>query len=106
MILIADSWKAAALTSGLLAAMLYPIFRIAEKRPWFDSFFVQKSKGEIRRSMLLQFIMFTAVIAVAWGMFDQAGLAAASILMWGTGDAAAALVGMPFSRHKVRLPLD
>ena len=55
--------------------------------------------------MLLLFLMFTAVIAVAWGIFDKAGLAAASILMWGTGDAAAALVGIPFGRHKVHCRL-
>ena len=31
----------------------YPIFLIAEKKPWFDRLFVQNSKGEIKRSMLL-----------------------------------------------------
>ena len=102
MILWAESWFAAALTSGLLALILYPILHLAEKQPWFDRLFVQKSPGEIKRSMLLLFIMFTAVIAVAWGIFDQAELAAASILMWGVGDAAAALVGIPFGKHKVR----
>ena len=102
MILWAESWLAAALTSGLLALILYPILHLAEKQPWFDRLFVQKSPGEIKRSMLLLFIMFTAVIAVAWGVFHQAELAAASILMWGVGDAAAALVGIPFGKHKVR----
>ena len=51
--------------------------------------------------MVLLFVMFAAVIAVAWGVFDQPQLAAAAILMWGTGDAAAALVGIPFGKHKV-----
>ncbi|MCR5165969.1 MAG: TSUP family transporter [Oscillospiraceae bacterium] len=101
MILVSGSWKAAALTSGLLALVIYPILLAAEKKPWFDSFFVQKSPGEIRKSLLLLFIMFTAVIIVSWGIFDNARLAAASIMMWGTGDAAAALVGIPFGKHKV-----
>lgn len=105
MILAANSWKAAALTSVLLVLAIYPILMIAERRPWFDDLLVQKSPGEIKRSMVLLFAMFTAVIAVAWGIFDEPGLAAASILMWGTGDAAAALVGMPFGTHKVRHPL-
>ena len=52
--------------------------------------------------MLLLFFMFTAVIAVGWGLFHAPRLAAASILMWGAGDGAAALVGVPFGRHKVR----
>ena len=102
MILLAESWDAAAITSGLLAVVIYPILMLAEKEPWFDKLFVQKSKGEIKRSMLLLFAMFTAVIAVAWGIFGKAELAAAAILMWGTGDAAAALVGIPFGKHKVR----
>ena len=103
MILFSESWDAAAITSGVLAAVIYPILMLAEKKPWFDRLFVQKSKGEIKRSMLLLFAMFTTVIAVAWGLFGKAELAAAAILMWGAGDAAAALVGIPFGKHKVRL---
>ena len=102
MILWAESWQAAAITSGLLSAFLYPILHVAEKQPWFARLFVQKFPGEIKKSMLLLFLMFTAVIAVAWGIFDHVELAAASILMWGVGDAAAALVGIPFGLHKVR----
>ena len=49
--------------------------------------------------------MFTVVIAVAWGIFGQPQTAAAAIIMWGTGDAAAALVGIPFGKHKVRCKL-
>ena len=47
------------------------------------------------------FFMFAAVIAVAWGVFGNVVAAAASILMWGEGDAVAALVGIPFGRHKI-----
>ena len=49
--------------------------------------------------------MFAALIAVAWGIFGEPVLAAAAILMWGTGDAAAALVGIPLGKHKVRCRL-
>ena len=48
------------------------------------------------------FLMFAALISVAWGWFVSPHLAAAAILMWGTGDAAAALVGIPWGKHKVR----
>ena len=105
MILLAGSWQAAAITSGLLALVLYPILSAFEKKPWFGRLLVQKSPGEIKRSMLLLFIMFTALIAVAWGLFGQPQLAAAAILMWGAGDAAAALVGIPFGKHKVKCRL-
>ena len=43
-------------------------------------------------------------VAVAWGAFGKPHLAATAVLMWGVGDAVAALVGIPFGRHKVQLP--
>ena len=105
MIILAESWQAAAVTSLLLAVVIYPIIMMIEKEPWFDKLFVQKSKGEIKRSMLLLFVMFTVVIAVGWGWLGHAVLSAAAILMWGAGDAAAALVGIPYGKHKVRCKL-
>lgn len=105
MILLADSWQAAAITSGLLAVVLYPILSAIEKKTWFEKLFVQKSQGEIKRSMLLLFIMFTVVIAAGWGIFDQPQMAAAAIIMWGAGDAAAAIIGIPFGKHKVHCKL-
>ena len=50
-------------------------------------------------------ITLAALIAVCWGVFGKPQLAAAAILMWGTGDAAAALVGIPFGKHKVKSKL-
>ena len=101
MILASGSWQAAALTSVLIALSLYPILAAFENAAWFGKLFVQKTPGEIKRSLLLLFLTFAVLISAAWGMFGQPHLAAAAILMWGTGDAAAALVGIPYGRHKV-----
>ena len=49
------------------------------------------------------FFMFAAVITVSWGLFHNKHAAAAAILMWGVGDATAALVGIPFGKHKVNI---
>ena len=49
------------------------------------------------------FFMFSAVITVSWGLFHNKHAAAAAILMWGVGDATAALVGIPFGKHKVNI---
>ncbi len=103
MTLTADGWQAAALASVVIAAVLYPVLRILEKEPWYGGLFVQKEPGEIRKSLLMLFLMFAALISAAWGIFGKPYIAAAAILMWGTGDAAAALVGIPFGKHKVRL---
>lgn len=104
MTLAAESWQAAALTSVIIAAVIYPLLAAFEGRSWYAKLFVEKSSGEIKKSLLMLFFMFAAVIAAAWGLLGKPYIAAAAILMWGTGDAAAALVGIPFGKHKVNFP--
>ena len=101
MLLAAESWQAVAITSIIIAAAIYPILAMLEKNSWYGRLFVEKEPGEIKKSLLMLFFMFAAVIASAWGVFEKPHVAAASILMWGVGDAAAALVGIPFGKHKV-----
>jgi dolichol kinase len=72
-----------------------------EKEPWFDKLFVQKKPGEIKNSLLLLFIMIAADIAVAWGIFGKQYVAVVSVLMWGFGDAAAAIIGIKYGKHIV-----
>ena len=104
MVMEAGSWQGAALTSVLIAVVVYPILFLLENEPWYARLFVEKRPGEIKTSLLLLFFMFAALLAVVWGIFGQVHLASAAILMWGTGDAAAALIGIPFGKHKIRLP--
>ena len=103
MILTSSGWQAAALVFFMAAVFSYPVLTVMEKSPWYGKLFVQKSPGEMKRSLLLFFLMLTVEILVVWGIFGRPVVAAAAILMWGSGDAAAALVGIPFGRHKVRL---
>lgn len=101
----AEAWYQASLTALLFAAVVYPILRALEGRPWFAGLFVQKGPGEVKKSLLLLFVMDAALVAVCWGGFGLPWAAAASILMWGTGDGAAALAGHRFGKHHVKLPL-
>ena len=101
MLLAADSWQSAALTSVIIAVAIYPILALLENESWYERLFVQKTKGEIKRSLLMLFFMFAAVIFVACGGFGNPYAAAAAILMWGIGDASAALIGIPFGKHKI-----
>ena len=103
MIIVADSWQAAALSSVLIALLLYPVLCVLERYDWYNDLLVQKESGEIKRSLLLLFTMFAVLTLVSWGIFDKPYTAVAAILMWGTGDAAAALVGIPFGKHKVKI---
>ncbi|MBQ7370652.1 MAG: TSUP family transporter [Blautia sp.] len=102
MTLSAASWQVAALSSVLIAIALYPLLSLVEHEKWYGKLFVQKSPGEVKRSLLMLFFMFAAVIAVAWGIFGNPHIAVASILMWGMGDASAALVGIPCGSHKIK----
>ena len=105
MILSADAWQEAALASVILAAVIFPVLAILEKEKWYAGLFVEKSPGEVKRSMLMLFLMFAALTAVSWGIFQDKISCAAAILMWGIGDAAAALIGIPFGKHKVKARL-
>ena len=102
MILVSQSWQATALACLIAMLIIYPVLTICEKETWYAELLIQKSPGEVKRSMFMIFFMVAAVVAAAWGAFGQQKLAAAAILMWGTGDAAAALIGIPFGKHKVK----
>ncbi|MBQ7308087.1 MAG: TSUP family transporter [Clostridia bacterium] len=100
MIYASDYWLASALTSLIFALIIYPILVILEKHfLWFSHLFVQKSKGEITRSLLSLFGMAGVLITIAWGILDFKWVAITSILMWGFGDASAAIVGKSIGKH-------
>lgn len=71
MIVVAKRWKAASLAAVTVAVVVYPVLSILESKPWFSSLFVQKSKGETKRSLLMLFLMFAALTAVSWGIFKD-----------------------------------
>lgn len=102
MILAARNWQSAVLTSIIIAVVVYPILEFFEQKKWYSNFFVEKTSGEIKKSLLLLFCMFAVLIAVCWGIFDKPEVAGISIIMWGNGDAAAALIGTSFGHHKVK----
>lgn len=103
MLLGAENWYAASIASLLIVAVIYPVLALLEKERWFSNLFVEKRPGEIKLSLILLFVMFAVLTAVGWGVFGKPMLTATAILMWGVGDAAAALVGIPFGKHKVKL---
>ena len=55
--------------------------------------------------MLQLFLGSAFIVAVCWGIFNMKYIAGCAILMWGPGDAAAALLGKRFGKHKINLPL-
>ena len=49
----------------IIAVLVYPLLSMFENVNWYGKLFVQKSPGEVKRSLLKVFFMFAAVIAAA-----------------------------------------
>lgn len=96
-----QSWKFSALTAIVFAAAVYPILVFLERYQAYAEITTQRKKGELKSSLLLVFSMFALVIAVCWGALGDRYLVLACVYAWGFGDAAAALVGKRFGKHKI-----
>ena len=101
----ADGWQTAVATLVLFGAAVWPLLALGERLPHYADIFVQRRTHEVRRSMLLLFWGDALIVAWCWGLCARPQVAVAAILMWGFGDATAALVGKRFGRHHVSLPL-
>lgn len=99
-------WHAVAVCVFFVAAF-YPVLALLEKRDGFAELTTERRPGELKASMVLVFIMFIVVFTVCWGWLNDRLLVLAVVFAWGPGDAAAALVGKAWGRHKIRFgPLD
>lgn len=94
-------WQTAALAALGFAVVVYPILVMLEKLRGFSRVTTERKKGELKHSLLLVFGMFALVITVCWGILGKRWLVLASVYAWGFGDAAAALVGKRWGRHKI-----
>lgn len=94
-------WVAVIAVLGFIA-VVFPFLAIAERLvPGYTDLLTERRAGEVKTSLLGAFAMFALIIAVCWGLLGERYLVLASVLAWGLGDAAAALVGKRFGRHHV-----
>lgn len=92
----------AALASAFFALLLYPVLQVLERVPGYSDLLTERGHGEIKRSLLLVFFMFSFILLLCWGILERKYLVLASVLAWGVGDAAAALFGKKFGRNRLR----
>lgn len=101
MIYAAKNWISASLVPVFIIMLMYPGLSLAEKDKRFTELVVERRKGELKSSLLQLFGTIALIITISWGFQGHKELAVAAILMWGFGDAAAALIGKRFGKHKV-----
>lgn len=101
-----DTWYLAMLTAIVFAFALYPVITYIERFPKVMEMLIQRKKGEIRSSLMIVFFMMAMLIAIFWGWMGDEWkyIIIVSVMAWGFGDAAAALVGKAFGRNKINHP--
>ena len=99
----AGEWYIASLTALLFAALLFPVLQALENYKWYRGLFVEKKRGEVKKSLVLLFGMYALLVAACWGLLGKRYIAVTSVLMWGVGDGAAAVFGRTFGRHRTGL---
>lgn len=96
-----SEWYLSALSCLIFAAAVYPILFFFERFKAYSHTVTERKKGELKSSLLIVFSMFAAVISVCWGWLDDRMLVLVSVFAWGFGDAAAALLGKRFGKHRI-----
>ncbi len=99
----AGEWYIASLTALLFAALIFPVLQANEHCSWYRGLFVEKKRGEVKKSLVLLFGMYALLTAICWGLLCKRYVAVTSVLMWGVGDGAAAIFGRTFGRHRTGL---
>ncbi len=96
-----DNWYHAAFAPLVFALMVYPILSFAENLKDYSRLLVERNSGEIKKSLIHVFGMFSLVITISWGLIGVKYIALAIIFAWGLGDAAAALAGKKYGKRYI-----
>lgn len=106
LIYTSETWQIATLISFAFIVVVYPVLTLLEHTGIYKRFLNERSKGEVKSSLILAYVMMMILFMVYWGWggsFWKAVIPIA-IMAWGYGDAAAALVGKRFGKHFVHVP--
>lgn len=100
---IYDSWQMAIATILILTVLFYVALSFLERYRFFTDNIAERRDGEFKRSLLVGDLSVALLIFIFWGVLgeDWQFVTVVGALVWGFGDAAAALVGKSIGRHKI-----
>ena len=103
LVIVPTHWWISEIIIGISAIGLIILLLSFERASIYQKFFIEKSKHEVLISFLLFFLVFASLIAFFWGYrgYGHRFYVIIAILAWGLGDAAAAICGRLFGKHKV-----
>jgi phytol kinase len=99
-----STWYIAIGAAFSLVVLGYPVLTLFEKSPLYMKVLVARSPrgGELRRQLIYVQLSFALLIFIFWGLLGEnyKFIIAGAVMAWGFGDAAAALVGKAFGKHR------
>ena len=104
-VLNGEGWLAEVLTLLIFALIVYPLLVMAEKWDFFTKLLTEKQPGELPKSLLLLFVSQAILLAFSCGLLNKPYILITSTLAWGLSDIAAAWVGRPLGKHKIKLSI-
>ncbi len=102
--LCTEVWWITAAVEILFLVIVTVALHFFEGCSFYKKLFVEKEKHEVLSSFIHLFALMTVLIAVFWGGFgaEYKDIIVAAIIAWGPGDAAAAIIGKKFGKHKLQ----
>lgn len=99
-----DHWAQAVAAAAGLVVVAFPALCLWERHASYRRLLADRCErgGEMRRQLLLAALVVSLLIALFWGLLGPAWrpAIAAAVMVWGLGDAAAAVVGRFLGRHR------
>ena len=100
-----STWYMAVGAAFLLVLLGYPALMLIERSTFYKKYFTDRNArgGELRKQLIYVQLSFAILIILYWGVLGTKWhyIVAVAVMAWGFGDAAAALVGKTFGRHRV-----
>lgn len=104
-----ETWFVAAITVAVIFIISWAGTLTLRKVPWIKRMVFERipRESQIPRQLLYMGLALSAILAVFWGVLGPAWKhhAAVGIMVWGVGDASAAIFGKKYGRRRLPYPI-